>query len=232
MYHFFADRQIGNRLYIDDKDEIHHISKVLRLKVGELVELSFNNYNFLARLESFNSSIEFLEIEKKEHKFRRIALIQAIPKSGKLEEILKRSTEVGATEILLFQGDRSIGKFKKEKLERYKSILKSASKQSKANLVTELKYLNKLEDVTNVNFDILFICDENLEEYQRIENLKGKNIGIIIGPEGGFSNRERQICYENLGCKPFYLGSRILRTETAGIKALSIIDYLEEVNEN
>lgn len=237
MFRFFID----NSNIIDDsfieiveKEDFHHGKNVLRLKAGEKLELISEDHKYITEItEIKNDSFLTKILEKTELKKKDIVikLYQGMPKSDKFEFIIQKSVELGIDEIVPFQSERTIVKYKAKsydkKQERYEKIIKAAAMQSKRNNIPKINYPIKLNDIKleDGKLGILAYEESDMPIREVLKNLKDYNkISIVIGPEGGFSRNE----VDDLISKGFYsisLGDRILRTETASLNLLSIIGY-------
>ncbi len=256
MNRFFVNREliIKDKIILADKDEIHHLTKVLRTKVGEKVEVSDGNETeYLCKISTIEKEEVELEILEKTQIKRElpvdIDIFQGVPKQGKLEEIVKKSVELGANSITPVFMERSIvSKSEREgkKIDRLNGIALSAAKQSKRGIVPVVKmpinFKMALEDLggkTLIVFPYENEKSKTIKELLRENNIHNdliikstpqnlsrqiESIGVIIGPEGGFSQEEVRLHVE-AGASPVTLGPRILRTETASLSVLSIIAY-------
>ena len=241
MYHFFVspDQVRENHIYIEGSD-VNHIKNVLRMRVGEVLEISDgNNTNYLCEIESLEDEeicVVILEQQISEVELpSKIYLFQGLPKNDKMELIIQKAVELGAYEIVPVATKRAVVKLDEKKahkkVERWNSIAEGGAKQSgrsyvpKVNSVMSFKeaiaYASEL-DVKLIPYELA----EGMQETKRvITNIKpGQSIGIFIGPEGGFEPSEISYAME-AGVTPITLGKRILRTETAGITTLSILMY-------
>lgn len=241
MSKFFVEQnQIGgNHIEITDEKDIHHISKVLRLKVGALLDISDStNWEYRTEIISLEKDLIKLLITDK-HKFARepdlkITLFQGLPKQGKMEVIIQKAVELGVFQIVPVFTQRSVvtdnGKMDK-KILRWQKISDEAVKQCKRGIVPEIKKDISFNEMINLldTFDLVLFPYENEDERtikDALRNLtfKPKNLCIIIGPEGGFSEKEAKSLKEkNAQC--ITLGKTILRTETAGIAAIAMAMY-------
>lgn len=241
MDRFFVDKKnidLENKVCKITGDDVKHISKVLRCKTGDELEIcDKENREYIGKIFSIDKNEVLLniikEVDIKRESDLKVRLYQGLPKSTKMEIILQKLTEIGVDEIVLVQTKRSVAKIedKKEdkKLERWERIIYEASKQSKRGKIPKLRgilsFKEALEDIKNNNLNIA--CYEN-EKTNSIKNsIKGVNIdsiGIFIGPEGGFDEEEIKLMEKN-DVKSVSLGNRILRTETASVVASSIVLY-------
>ena len=226
-----------NKCFIEGED-VKHISKVLRCKIGEKIEVcDKDNSEYICEITNIDKSIVELDIlEKKEIKREselKVRLYQGLPKGPKMEMILQKLTEVGVDEIILVQTKRSVSKVddKKEdkKIERWERIIYEAAKQSKRGKIPSLRgvisFKEALEDMKSNDLNIAPYENEKTKSIKQvIRNNNINNIGIFVGPEGGFEEIEIE-AIENIGGQSVSLGPRILRTETASVVASSIVLY-------
>ena len=165
----------------------------------------------------------------------RIYLFQGLPKADKMELIIQKAVELGAYEIIPVETKRCVvkldGKKAAKKVERWQQIAESAAKQSKRMLIPNvhqvlsfkeaLKYAESM-DIRLIPYELAKGMQETKEILAAIE--QGQSIGIFIGPEGGFEEKEVEAAISE-GAKPITLGKRILRTETAGLAILSVLMF-------
>ncbi len=243
---FVTPENVGNAcISITEKEDIHHITKVLRLKKGDEIDVS-DSVAWEYKTEIMSLTNEYIEVKiLDKQKFSRepevkISLFQGLPKQGKMELIIQKAVELGVFKIIPVFTDRSIvtdnGKMGK-KIERWQKIADEAVKQCRRGIIPkiseELKFkemLGKFED-----FDLVLFPYENeenrsikkaLQSFQSLQSLPEKpwKVAIIIGPEGGFSEKEA-IALKAIGADCVTLGKTILRTETAGIAAIAMVMY-------
>ena len=241
MDRFFVDKtniNLENNTCVIVGEDVKHISKVLRCKIGEKLEIcDKDNSEYICEITDINKEQVDLDIiEKREIKREsdlKVKLYQGLPKSTKMELILQKLTEVGVHEIVLVQTKRSVSKVddKKEdkKLERWERIIYEAAKQSKRGKIPKLRgilsFKDALEDMKNNDLNIAPYENERTKSIKQA--IKGVNIntmGIFVGPEGGFEESEIE-AIEEISGKSVSLGPRILRTETASLVASSIVLY-------
>lgn len=252
-------KENDTEVVIQNRETYHHLVDVLRIEKGEnLVAIDKNENIFNLKIVKINKKSIIANGEKgkeiKENQFKYI-LFQGIPKSKKLDDIVEKTTEIGIDQIIPIEMERSIVKkrdFNKNKEERLKSKAESASAQSKRNNITEIhkpiyfsefiKILEEKQDQNAKTYVFVFYEKENkslkeqikeikkqIQKEEKVEDNKNINIIILIGPEGGISEKEieeiNKIKKEKLDIYISSLGKNILRTETAGIVALSILKY-------
>ena len=244
MYNFFIKKEnlTGDSVRIDGAD-FNHVKNVLRMKKGEQFLISLDGKSSLCELDGFESDCANATIIEKDFMDTSLPidvyLFQGLPKSDKLELVIQKAVELGVHQIIPVQMDRCIAKIEsnkiKQKTERFNSIAESSAKQSKRTLIPTvsepLSFKNALEMAKGL--DILLIPYENEQGILSTKNAlskikKGDKVGILIGPEGGFSPAEIDLARE-VGLS-ISLGKRILRTETASITALSMLMLYAEMN--
>jgi len=240
MHKFFVskDNIVENKCTIEG-DDVKHIYKVLRLKEGE--KISINNCEgkeYIGKLIDINKKeviIDILEeVELNNESNIKVHLFQGMPKSTKMDLIAQKNTELGIMSITPIITERVIVKNDSEfkKVDRWNRIALEACKQSKRSLIptinTPIEFKELLIKIKDM--DLIVVPYENKEGYgikkliNDVRNTEVKNIAIIIGPEGGFEEEEI-LKLEEIGAHIVTLGPRILRTETAGFVALSLLMY-------
>ena len=241
MQHFFVtpDQVKGNCIYIEGSD-VNHIKNVLRMKMGEELQISDgNNKKYLCEIESMTSD-EVCALIKEEQQAdnelsSKIFLFQGLPKSDKMELIVQKAVELGAYEIIPVATKRAVVKLDEKKaskkVERWNSIAEGGAKQSGRNVIPKVADVMTWKEAMEYakNLDVVLIPYELAEGMQETRGIiaqiqPGQSVGIFIGPEGGFETSEVESAIE-YGAKPITLGKRILRTETAGLTTLSILMY-------
>lgn len=237
MFNFFAQEgsRQGNSFIISGGD-FNHIKNVLRMKEGDTFLVSCEGQSHLCSLTAFYGDSILAEIIEENYNKTELPvkmyLFQGLPKGDKMELIIQKAVELGVTELIPVEMDNCVVKLddkkKKSKVARWQAIAESAAKQSKRNtvpVVTEVMPFKKAVEYAST-LDITLVpyeCAEGmLATKNALAQLKcGMSIGIFIGSEGGFSQKEIDFAKEN-GGKIISLGKRILRTETAAIAALSM----------
>ncbi len=244
MYNFFVKKEnfLGDKVKIDGAD-FNHIKNVLRMKQAEQFLVSFDGKSSLCELDCFDDDCAIAKVIDKDFNDTslpiEIYLFQGLPKSDKLELVIQKAVELGVHQIIPVQMERCIAKIEnnkvKQKTERFNSIAESSAKQSKRTIIPTvsepLSFKNALEMAKGL--DLLLIPYENeqgiLSTKNALSKIKsGDKVGILIGPEGGFSQNEIDLARE-VGLS-ISLGKRILRTETASITALSMLMLYAEIN--
>lgn len=245
MQHFFVTpEQVKEQEIIITGTDVNHIRNVLRMKIGEKLEISDgNNKKYLCEIRNMSSetvTADILEVKSTDSESAcRIVLFQGLPKSDKMDWIVQKSVELGVSEIVPMATRRAVVKLDEKKArkkqERWQTIAESAAKQAGRGIIPEIKavsdfsealfYAGKLDHIL-IPYELAEGMNDTRKQFASLE--KGESIGIFIGPEGGFEVEEVQSAVEVAGAVPVTLGKRILRTETAGLFVLSVLSYLME----
>lgn len=220
-------------------EDVKHIYKVLRLTEGEEVILNdCEGIEYLAKINEVTKTEVNLDIIEKldvnNESDVEIVLFQGMPKAQKMDLIVQKGTELGISKFVPVITERVDVKLKGDfkKLDRLNRIALEACKQSKRSIIPEVLNPIEFEELLNTinSFDLIVVPYENREDYgikalvKDINKENIKRIGIVVGPEGGFEEEEIERLKD---AKAFIitLGKRILRTETAGFVATSLLQY-------
>ena len=244
MHRFFVDtHQINftqNRIIIENED-VKHISRVLRLKEKDKVEIcDGENTEYICEIQSIDKNSVLLSIIDKKQSIKepsiKTVLYQGVPKGDKMSFIIQKTVELGITEIIPVEMKRTVVQFgdrdKQNKIDRWKKIALEAAKQSKRGIIpavhSPLNFDQALEHSKKNQLNIMPYENENKKGFRAVMESLNKdnidNIGIWIGPEGGLDEEEVAKAINNK-IHLITLGPRILRTETAGFTTLSLIMY-------
>ena len=249
---FVKNNQINNdKITIIDED-VKHIKNVLRKQIGDKIEVcnqdTGNSYKCEIEIIAENEiETKIIEEQKNIREKIKVDIYQGLPKSDKMELIIQKNTEVGIKSIVPVIMERTVVKLDEKiaskKLERWQKIAEIAAKQSMRDIIPQIGNITKLKDIDTTEFDAVLVAYENEEhnmlktELQKLERkIKSNNsseqqynIAIVIGPEGGISEKELVMLAEK-NAKFVSLGKRILRTETAGVVMAGNIIYELEYN--
>lgn len=240
MHKFFVTpNSIEGQKAVIQGDDVKHIYKVLRLDVGDKIIINNSQgQEYLGSIEDINKSsvtVNLLDaVEKNAESNLQIDLYQGLPKSSKMDYIVQKATEIGVNSIIPIITERvvvksDLGEFKKT--DRWKRIALEACKQCKRTVIPEVKGPIAFDDLIDnlKGYDLIVVPYENKELYgikKMCKSIKDevKSVAIVIGPEGGFEEEEIKTM-ESIGAHIVTLGPRILRTETAGIVTVSLLQY-------
>ena len=230
MQRYFAVDKKDNLFILEDSD-LHHISNVMRMKSGDFVEVVFDKVLYRCKLE-FNSSISvvFDSILPGNDDVMDIVLIVPVLKEQKMDLVLQKATELGATRIIPIICERCVVKLndkESKKLDRWSRIVKEASEQCKRISVPIIDNVCKISDL-NFSDGVKLVCStrENEKSIKNVmHNLNGcAKMYIVVGPEGGLSIEEEDRL-NSMGFVSITLGKRIMRVETVPMFILSILNY-------
>ncbi|KPU44122.1 ribosomal RNA small subunit methyltransferase E [Oxobacter pfennigii] len=240
MHRFFtSEKNISKNKITLYGEDVDHIRKVLRCRAGDAVVISDGrDYEYNCTISSIDKKEVICEINEKRPNVTeaeiKIHLYQGIPKAAKMDLIIQKCTELGVHSITPVNMDRAVVKFDNKendnKLTRWRRIAEEAAKQSCRGRIPHIFEPMDFDDVLNDIKDY----DMAIMPYEREDKLglkhilndekACKDIAVIIGPEGGFSDKE-VIKANEAGIVTVTLGPRILRTETAGFTCLAILMY-------
>lgn len=244
MHRFFIKKEnclSENQAVLTDENDVKHLVRVLRATVGEKVELCVDHEKeLICKIERIEDHAVYFVIEATSDKLREspieIHLYQGLPKADKMEWIVQKNVELGINAVIPVQMTRSVAKISDEKdnikkTERWQKIADEAAKQSKRLVQADIRPCIKFKAVENLvrEYD-LFLVPYEMEKSCGLKSLlhtdfgNAKKIAILIGPEGGIDEIELDKLVE-LGAKPITLGPRILRTETAGLTTVTLLQY-------
>ena len=209
-----------------DKSQSHYVSKVMRLKEKEVFSLFNSSGEWEAKIANINKSIvEFNVTKQLRQKENTIDLWLAFSpiKSNYFNFMIQKATELGVTKFLPIIFERTIvRKINKERLEK---VIIEAAEQSNRITVPSIEDPQKLKSFLNNDMDLIFTDLNTANTKIDIKKLTIKPTCVIIGPEGDFSEEEREEILKFNGVQPIKINENILRSETAVISALSIINY-------
>ena len=232
MQRYFV-KEKNNDNFILAESDIHHIKKVMRCKNNDKIEVVYNKKVYLCNIDNIDSLTLSIIDSYEEDRESNIDLTIAVSlvQEQKFDLILQKLTELGVTSIIPIKTERSIVKIdsskeQKKKL-RWETICKEASEQSHRVNIPQIHNIMTMKELLNHRKQINLICSLNDETKPLEAYLKDdvKNILFVIGPEGGFSQKEEEFLIEN-SFQATTLGKRVLRVETAAIYVASIINYV------
>ena len=234
MHRFFTNEiQDGNAVVRGE--DVKHISRVLRLKAGDAVQLCDGQGNECeaAIVSIAQDAVMFRTApwtKAKSEPDVSVTLFQCLPKAGKMETIIQKCVELGAARFVPVQSERCVVVLKapyEGRIERWQRVSEEAAKQSRRGRIPEVALPQTLRTLDFSAYDTVLVAYENERTVSLKTALRAhpcRNIAIVIGPEGGFSEEEIAILTEK-GAVSVSLGTRILRTETAGMAMLAQIMY-------
>lgn len=242
MFQFFVDpKQIRKTDVLIMGKDVNHMKNVLRMRPGERVRVSDNEgrdiYCQIREVGREQVILDILGEAEGTEPPVKITLFQGLPKGDKMETVIQKAVELGVSEIIPVAMKNCVVKLDQKRAQakqaRWQAIAESAAKQSKRSLIPTVGPLMQFQDAAAYakKLDVRLLPYENQrgmahtrEVLQKIK--KGSTVGIFIGPEGGYASVEIEQVQEEM--ELISLGNRVLRTETAGLCALSMLIYALE----
>ena len=211
-----------------DKSQSHYVNKVMRVKVGEVFSLFNSSGEWVAKILTISKSIVEFNITKQlrqKENVKELWLAFSPIKSNYFNFMIQKATELVVTKFIPIIFDRTIvRKINKERLE--KVIIEAAEQSNRIN-VPSIEEPQSLKDfLSNEKMDLIFTDLNSQNKKIDLDKLTNNPTCVIIGPEGDFSEEEREKILSFKGVQPIKINENILRSETAVISALSIVSYL------
>lgn len=231
MQYYFA---INKDLELLESDK-HHIINVMRMRKGDKFIIVFDNVVNECIVEDISkNNVIYKVISSDKKDISNTKIIMAIPliKEQKFDYMIQKITEIGVSKIIPYKADRSVIKLNEKdwnkKKERFNRIIKEASEQSHRSdmpIIDDLRDINYLVN-NKCDLNVLFTVNEVSKNIKEVfnKNVKYDTLLLVIGPEGGFSKFEEDKLIAN-GFISTSLNENILRSETAAIYVMSIVDY-------
>jgi len=223
------------RELIIPEDLKHRFLNILRLNSGDKICLFDGaGHELTGKLDKRNEQLYLIEFELKTVRASssKLILVQALCTMSKLEDIVRKTTELGIDEIIFWQAERSIGKWdakKEDKIERLNRVANDASRQSERAFVPNLQYEASLAlvlaQLQQQKYQIFFGEPRQNLNVQRLWNSASASIAILIGPEGGLSDLEIELLKKSQAQAICY-NPHVLRVETAAIAAIALCKAL------
>ena len=223
---FFAKSLSLNLTDNLDKSQSHYVSKVMRVKENELFSLFNSSGEWEAKILNISKSIVEFNVTKRlrqKENTKELWLAFSPIKSNYFNFMIQKATELGVTKFLPIIFDRSI--VRKINKERLKKVIIESAEQSNRITVPIIEEPQKLKNFLNNNMDLLFTDLNTTNTKIDLKKLTTKPTCVIIGPEGDFSEEEREEILKFNGVQPIKINENILRSETAVISAISIVNY-------
>ena len=209
-----------------DKSQSHYLTKVMRINENEVFSLFNNNGEWVAKILRISKSIvEFKVIKKlrQKEKIKELWLAFSPIKSNYQNFMIQKATELGVTKFIPIIFERTI--VRKINKERFEKIVIEASEQSNRINVPLIEPTQDLDNLLKNSMDLIFTDLNSTNTKLDKSKFTNKPVCIIIGPEGDFSEAEKEKILSFRGVQPFKINENILRSETAVISAISIVNY-------
>lgn len=235
MPRFFLEKMNTENPVITGRDA-RHIGFSLRMKPGEILTVCAEGTDYECAVKKITEEAVFLDILESRlcasEPTIEVTLYQAVPKLDKLELIIQKSVELGASRIVPVLTRRCISRptekdFSK-KLERLNKIALEAAKQSGRGIIPEVMPIISFKEAVSQMAESecpVMLYEEGGIRFSQLETEGKRKFSILIGSEGGFDSEEAQLA-RDAGITTIWLGERILRCETAPLAAMSILMYI------
>ena len=237
MHRFYHSNSLDlNQIIILDEFSSHHALRVMRVKVDDfLILFNGDGFEYRGRVSDINKktiNIEILSKEKNNNESPiNINLFQSISSNEKMDMVIQKATELGVSSIQPIFTSRSTVKLSldriKKRLIHWRQVSISACGQSGRSKIPTIKSpigFDRFVEGISTNSLNLLLHPDNSKESSNLPNKYSGDINIFIGPEGGFSQDE-VLLLKKQNCINIQLGSRILRTETAPLAIIAILQY-------
>ena len=229
----YLDKKLNLDLdLILEKEDAHYLKNVMRLREGDNVFL-FNSKDgeFKGEIISSdkkNTKVKLISKIENINKPGNISLIFSLIKSSKLDYLIQKCTEVGVKSFFPIISEKSVAK--NLNIQRIERIIKESCEQSNQLYVPAIHAVEKLEKKLKSldKNSIVFFADinsSNKKVEEVLKNNKNREFYLLVGPEGDFSLKERDLLKGMSNCIPISLGQNILRSETAAVVGLTILNY-------
>ena len=227
---FHPENIIENTTSLLSKEHTHYVVNVMRLKRGSNINFFNKNGEWLSEivfLDRDRVEVKFLNKIKEPNKTSNIELAICLVKKSPMDTILQKATELGVSKIVPIVSERT--EVKEINFERAKRIVVEATEQSNQLTPPQISEVTKLKDYLKDldGSSKLLFADVSSKDSLKAEALKEtKTLSVLIGPEGDFSPSEREQILANPNAVPFTISRNILRSDTAVISAISLVNFI------
>ena len=231
---FHPENITENTTGLLSKEHTHYVANVMRLKRGSNLNFFNKDGEWLSEiifLDRDRIEVKFLNKVKESSKLSNIELAICLVKKSPMEIILQKATELGVSKIIPIVSERT--EVKEINFERANKIEVEATEQSNQLIPPEISEVTKLKDFLK-NLDSsskLLFADVNSKDNLKSKVLEeAKTLSVLIGPEGDFSPSERELILVNSNVVSFTISKNILRSDTAVISAISLINFINNLH--
>ncbi|HEY3841366.1 MAG TPA: RsmE family RNA methyltransferase [Bryobacteraceae bacterium] len=229
---FFVARIEGDRALLVGQDA-HHLARVLRAEPGQQYEITDGELLCLAEIERAEPrEVVFRVVEALDAgvALPPIVIVAALIKFDRFEWMIEKVTELGVKAVIPVEANRTEAGLLRaavKRVDRWRKIARESSQQSRRVRVPEIRDALRLNDALRLPFGVKIRLEENPGELSLVECVKAwdraSELGVAIGPEGGWTDAERA-SMQNSGWMPASLGGTVLRAETAAIAAAAVLN--------
>ena len=226
LYH--PENILENSTSLLSKEHTHYLVNVMRAKRGANVNFFNKNGEWLSEivfLEKDRVEVKFLSKIKENTNTNNIELAICLVKKNAMEIILQKATELGIKKIIPIISERT--EVKEINFERANKIVIEATEQSNQLEPPQISEILNLKDFLNINRNKIFFADISSDYSLEKKDFKeGETVTVLVGPEGDFSPTERELILNSSTTVAFSLSKNILRTDTAVISAISLVNFI------
>ena len=226
LYH--PENILENSTSLLSKEHTHYLVNVMRAKRGANVNFFNKNGEWLSEivfLEKDRVEVKFLSKIKENTNTHNVELAICLVKKNAMEIILQKATELGIRKIIPIISERT--EVKEINFERANKIVIEATEQSNQLEPPQISEILNLKDFLNINRNKIFFADINSDYSLEKKDFKeGETVTVLVGPEGDFSPTERELILNDFTIVAFSLSKNILRTDTAVISAISLVNFI------
>lgn len=238
--YFITKEQINNNIVTIKGDDVHHIKTVMRMKISDKIMVCDEEKTYLCSIINIYNNVDAEIIEELQDNSEmeiNVTIAHGLVRREKMEEVVRRLVELGSVSYIPVNMTRSVVKHKEINIDRLNKIIKEASEQSQRTKLMKINEVISFNELLKLipKYDLVLFAHtlykDQVNLFNEIKNKKS-NILVIVGPEGGFDDKEveKLLKFDNL--KPISLGKRILRTETAPLYIMSVLGFIGEQYEN
>ena len=227
---YYPNSIVENSTDLLSKEHTHYVANVMRMKRGSNINFFNQNGEWLSEivfLDRDRVEVKFLNKLKEPNKKSNIELAICLVKKSPMDTILQKATELGVSKIIPIVSERT--EVKELNFERANRIVVEATEQSNQLIPPQISEITKLKDFLKdlSGSSKLLFADVNSKDKLKAEALKeAKTLSVLIGPEGDFSPSERELILSNSNAVPFTISRNILRSDTAVISAISLVNFI------
>jgi 16S rRNA (uracil1498-N3)-methyltransferase len=237
MHRFYIDHIDGDKAFISDSEQLHHLRDVLRLKVDDEViifDRPGNEYlGVITGLDRNQAELKVVRVGSSRSSPIKLTVACAIPKGNRMDDVIDYLTQLGVDRIIPMRTERVVVKLDDAKTEarrkRWQKIAQSAAQQSQRSKIPLIEAVTGLKDVVSGSQDYDLKLIPNLAGERRhirdvLPEVRPKDVIVLIGPEGDFTPEEVTLALSK-GFIPVSLGDTVLRVTTAAIAVASYIKF-------
>jgi 16S rRNA (uracil1498-N3)-methyltransferase len=237
MHRFFIDHVDGDKAFVSDSEQLHHLKDVLRLKIDDKVivfDSIGNEYlGVITGLDRKRAELKVAPEGSSRSSTTKLTVACAIPKGNRLDDVIDYLTQLGVERIIPMRTERVEVKLDdakaKARLKRWQKIAQSAAQQSQRRNIPLIEPVTSLKDVVSSSQDYDLKLVPNLTGERKhlkdvVAEVRPKDVIVLIGPEGDFTPEEVTLALNN-GFIPVSLGETVLRVATAAIAVASYIKF-------